>query len=86
MLTVVGMGPAGLQWLIPAARGAWELGHTTWARKLQRRAGDRLLQGEIELRDGEPAVAAHELLTAAETLPPGVASGVPSPVASSSCW
>ncbi|UJW30742.1 LuxR C-terminal-related transcriptional regulator [Saccharothrix sp. AJ9571] len=60
----------GPQWLIPAARGAWELGRTAWARQLLRRAGDRLLQGEIELRDGEPAVAAHELLTAAESLAP----------------
>ncbi|MBN6039395.1 LuxR family transcriptional regulator [Amycolatopsis sp. 195334CR] len=68
------LGEDGPQWLIPAARGAWELGRTTWARQLLRRAGDRLLQGEIELRDGEPAVAAHELLTAAETLPPAETS------------
>ncbi|MGC7099647.1 LuxR C-terminal-related transcriptional regulator [Amycolatopsis lurida] len=68
------LGENGPQWLVPAARGAWELGHTTWARQLLRRAGDRLLQGEIELRDGEPAVAAHELLTAAETLPPAETS------------
>ncbi|AXB42999.1 helix-turn-helix transcriptional regulator [Amycolatopsis albispora] len=68
------LGENGPQWLVPAARGAWELGRTAWARKLLRRAGDRLLQGEIELRDGEPAVAAHELLTAAETLPPSEAS------------
>ncbi|WP_216204637.1 helix-turn-helix transcriptional regulator [Amycolatopsis aidingensis] len=65
--------------LVAAARSAWSLGRTGWARSLLRRARTEagpdgpagqisLLHGEIELRDGEPAVAAHELLAAAREL------------------
>jgi DNA-binding CsgD family transcriptional regulator len=62
--------------LLVAAEHAWQAGRPGWARTLLSRAraagADKargaLLLGEIELRDGEPAVATHELVTAAEHL------------------
>ncbi|OLF05390.1 hypothetical protein BLA60_36525 [Actinophytocola xinjiangensis] len=62
--------------LLAAAGHAWQSGRPGWARTLLARAraagADRarcaLLLGEIELRDGEPAVATHELAFAAEHL------------------
>jgi DNA-binding CsgD family transcriptional regulator len=63
--------------LIDAAQHAWQAGRPDWARTLlsQARAAGAdigrlaLLHGEIELRNGDPAVAAHELTTAAAHLP-----------------
>lgn len=60
--------------LLAAAGHAWRSGRPGWARLLLTRAatadaGRRaLLHGEIELRDGDPAVATHELATAAAQL------------------
>lgn len=62
--------------LLGAAEHAWQAGRPGWSRTLLARAkavgADRarsaLLLGEIELRDGEPSVATHELATAAEHL------------------
>ncbi|GAB3459696.1 helix-turn-helix transcriptional regulator [Actinophytocola sediminis] len=62
--------------LLAAAEQAWQAGRPGSARALLSRAraagADRargaLLLGEIELRDGEPAIATHELATAAEHL------------------
>lgn len=62
--------------LLAAAERAWQAGRPGWARTLLTRAraagADKarsaLLLGEIELRDGEPAIATHELATAAEHL------------------
>ncbi|MET0236530.1 MAG: LuxR C-terminal-related transcriptional regulator [Kibdelosporangium sp.] len=68
--------------LIDLAQQAWQVGRPDWARSLlsQARAAGAdvgklaLLHGEIELRTGDPAVAAHELTTAAAHLPdPGPA-------------
>ncbi len=60
--------------LLAAADAAWQAGRPGWARLLLSRVDARpgavaLLHGEIELRDGDPAVATHELGTAAELLP-----------------
>lgn len=60
--------------LLAAAGHAWGAGRPGWARLLLTRAsavdeGPRaLLHGEMELRDGDPAVATHELATAAAHL------------------
>ncbi|HYQ66944.1 LuxR family transcriptional regulator [Actinophytocola sp.] len=60
--------------LLAAARHAWRAGRPGWARLLLTRSstvddGRRaLLHGEMELRDGDPAVATHELATAAARL------------------
>ena len=60
--------------LLAAARQAWQAGRPGWARVLLSRAAGAdagavaLLHGEMELRDGEPAVATHELATAAAHL------------------
>jgi DNA-binding CsgD family transcriptional regulator len=59
--------------LLAAADAAWQAGRPGWARLLLSRVDSRegevaLLQGEIELRDGDPAVATHELTTAATLL------------------
>jgi DNA-binding CsgD family transcriptional regulator len=66
--------------VVDAAQYAWHAGRPDWARTLlTSRSGvdvgrSALLLGEIELRDGDPAVAAHELTTAAEHLAdPGLA-------------
>lgn len=59
---------------LAAAEHAWRAGQPGWARVLLARAttaddGRRaLLHGEMELRDGDPAVATHELATAAAHL------------------
>lgn len=59
------------EWLLSAARQAWHAGQAGRARSLLARARAAgsveasLLHGEIELRDGEPALAAHELMEAA---------------------
>lgn len=58
---------------VDAAQHAWHAGRPDWARTLLSRAGadagrTALLLGEIELRDGDPAVAVHELTTAAAQL------------------
>ncbi|WP_181776724.1 helix-turn-helix transcriptional regulator [Amycolatopsis pittospori] len=60
--------------LLAAADAAWQAGRPGWARLLLSRVDAEpgavaLLHGEIELRDGDPAVATHELGTAAELLP-----------------
>lgn len=60
------------EWLFAAATAAWQAGRAGWARLLLSRVdtptgATALLHGEIELRDGDPAVATHEL-TAAATL------------------
>lgn len=60
--------------LLAAAGAAWQAGRPGWARLLLSRVDSEpgavaLLHGEIELRDGDPAVATHELTTAAELLP-----------------
>ncbi|ONF70837.1 helix-turn-helix transcriptional regulator [Amycolatopsis keratiniphila] len=60
--------------LLAAADAAWQAGRPGWARLLLSRADAEpgavaLLHGEIELRDGDPAVATHELGTAARLLP-----------------
>ena len=58
--------------LLAAAAHAWQAGRPGWARLLLSRANTpaaALLHGEIELRDGDPAVATHELTTAAAALP-----------------
>ncbi|RSM80680.1 helix-turn-helix transcriptional regulator [Kibdelosporangium aridum] len=59
--------------LVEAAQHAWHAGRPDSARKLLSLAGPAagrkaLLLGEIELRDGDPAVAVHELTTAAGQL------------------
>ncbi|WP_414944698.1 LuxR C-terminal-related transcriptional regulator [Amycolatopsis sp. cmx-11-32] len=59
--------------LLAAADAAWQAGRPGWARLLLSRVDAEpgavaLLHGEIELRDGDPAVATHELGTAAELL------------------
>jgi DNA-binding CsgD family transcriptional regulator len=59
--------------LLAAADAAWQAGRPGWARLLLSRVDTEpgavaLLHGEIELRDGDPAVATHELGTAAELL------------------
>ncbi|WP_410664990.1 helix-turn-helix transcriptional regulator [Amycolatopsis sp. lyj-84] len=59
--------------LLAAADAAWQAGRPGWARLLLSRVDARpgavaLLHGEIELRDGDPAVATHELGTAAELM------------------
>ncbi len=60
--------------LLAAARQAWQAGRPGWARVLLSRAAGAdagavaLLHGEMELRDGEPAVATHLLATAAAHL------------------
>src|SRR5688500_6980851 len=62
--------------LVDAAQHAWQAGRPDWARTLltqARTAGAdmgrlALLHGEIELRNGDPAVAVHELTTAAAHL------------------
>lgn len=60
--------------LLAAADHAWRAGRAGWARQLLTRSstmdeGRRaLLLGEMELRDGDPAVATHELATAAVRL------------------
>jgi DNA-binding CsgD family transcriptional regulator len=60
--------------LLAAARQAWQAGRPGRARVLLSRADGAdegevaLLHGEMELRDGEPAVATHELTTAAAHL------------------
>jgi DNA-binding CsgD family transcriptional regulator len=59
---------------LAAARQAWQAGRPGRARVLLSRADGAdagevaLLHGEMELRDGEPAVATHELTTAAAHL------------------
>ena len=60
--------------LLAAARAAWHAGRPGWARLLLSRVDSApgevaLLQGEIELRDGDAAVATHHLTTAAGLLP-----------------
>jgi hypothetical protein len=60
--------------LLAAAEAAWQAGRPGWARLLLSRVDSEpgavaLLHGEIELRDGDPAVATHELTTAAKLLP-----------------
>ncbi|MER7859419.1 LuxR family transcriptional regulator [Amycolatopsis japonica] len=60
--------------LLAAADAAWQAGRPGWARLLLSRVEAEpgavaLLHGEIELRDGDPAVATHELGTAARLLP-----------------
>ncbi|WP_410584285.1 helix-turn-helix transcriptional regulator [Amycolatopsis sp. lyj-108] len=60
--------------LLAAADAAWQAGRPGWARLLLSKVDKKpgavaLLHGEIELRDGDPAVATHELGTAAELLP-----------------
>ncbi|HET6286692.1 MAG TPA: LuxR family transcriptional regulator [Amycolatopsis sp.] len=60
--------------LLAAADAAWQAGRPGWARLLLSKVDGEpgavaLLHGEIELRDGDPAVATHELGTAAELLP-----------------
>ncbi|WET77273.1 LuxR family transcriptional regulator [Amycolatopsis sp. QT-25] len=60
--------------LLAAADAAWQAGRPGWARLLLSKVDFEpgavaLLHGEIELRDGDPAVATHELGTAAELLP-----------------
>jgi DNA-binding CsgD family transcriptional regulator len=60
--------------LLDAAGHAWRAGRSGRARLLLTRASDvdegrrALLLGEMELRDGDPAVATHELATAATHL------------------
>jgi DNA-binding CsgD family transcriptional regulator len=60
--------------MLAAAGHAWRAGRPGWARVLLTRASDvdegrrALLHGEMELRDGDPAVATHELATAASSL------------------
>lgn len=59
--------------MLAAARAAWQAGRPGWSRLLLSRVdapqGEAaLLHGEIELRDGDPAVATHELTTAAALL------------------
>ncbi len=60
--------------LFAAARQAWQAGRPGWARVLLSRAAGAdegevaLLHGEMELRDGEPAVATHALAAAATRL------------------
>ncbi|TDV57140.1 AAA family ATPase [Actinophytocola oryzae] len=60
--------------LLVAAEHAWRAGRPGWARVLLSRAGEAdagrraLLHGEMELRDGDPSVATHELATAAAHL------------------
>lgn len=60
--------------LLDAAGHAWRAGRPGRARALLSRASDvdegrrALLLGEMELRDGDPAVATHELATAATHL------------------
>ncbi|MFL6124690.1 ATP-binding protein [Actinophytocola sp.] len=66
--------------LLQAAEHAWRAGRPGWARLLLTRAPESavdstvdsgrraLLLGEVELRDGDPAVATHELATAAARL------------------
>jgi DNA-binding CsgD family transcriptional regulator len=60
--------------LLAAADHAWRAARPGWARLLLTRSstmdeGRRaLLHGEMELRDGDPAVATHELATAASLL------------------
>lgn len=57
--------------VLAAAREAWQAGRAGLARLLLSKVDDgaaALLHGEIELRDGDPAVATHELTTAASRL------------------
>ncbi|MEU4091227.1 LuxR family transcriptional regulator [Streptomyces sp. NPDC026673] len=68
------------RWLVAAAADAQAAGETRWARGLLRRAGAQggpspggamgaLVRGEIELRDGVPAVACRDLSAAIGRFP-----------------